>query len=168
MIGDRSWPVRRFPLIALVAAACTAPAPTTLKDAEVTRVYDGDTIEVEFEGVRERVRYIGIDTPEFDDDRSAIRDLARLASDANRRLVSGRTVQLEFDRDRRDRYGRLLAYVSIGDTLVNEWLVRGGFAEARDYPPNLAHQDRLDDAERAARSAGLLLWDGRLAGRRLR
>jgi len=154
--------------LSLAVAACTAPGPTDRQDAEVTRVYDGDTIEVVFNGARERVRYIGIDTPEFDDDRAAIRELARLATDANRDLVGGRIVQLEFDRERRDRYGRLLAYVSIGDTLVNEWLVRRGFAEARDYPPNTRHQGRLDAAEREARNANLLLWDGRLAGRRLR
>lgn len=160
--------IRLLAAVGLVATACVAPDPAAGPEAAVTRVYDGDTIEVEFEGVRERVRYIGIDTPEFDDDRAAIRELARLASDANRALVSGRTVHLEFDRERRDRYGRLLAYVSIGDTLVNESLVRGGFAESRDYPPNLRHQRRLDAAEREARAAGLLLWDGRLAGRRLR
>lgn len=160
--------LRHLAMFGLLTAACAVPDQAGRQEAQVTRVYDGDTIEVEFEGQRERVRYIGIDTPEFDDDRPAIRELARLASEANRALVNGRTVRLEFDREHRDRYGRLLAYVLVGDTLVNEWLVRGGFAESRDYPPNLRHQRRLDAAEREARGAGLLLWDGRLAGRRLR
>ncbi len=160
--------IRRLAVVGLLVAACAVTDQAARHEARVTRVYDGDTIEVEFEGQRERVRYIGIDTPEFDDDRPAVRELARMASDANRALVNGRTVRLEFDRERRDRYGRLLAYVSVGDTLVNEWLVRGGFAESRDYPPNLRHQRRLDAAEREARGASLLMWDGRLAGRRLR
>jgi micrococcal nuclease len=156
------------PVLVVVLASCAQVPETTGEAVVVTRVYDGDTIEVEFGGSRERVRYIGIDTPERDDDRPAIRELAQSATEANRALIAGRTVRLEFDLDRRDRYGRLLAYVSVGDTLVNEWLVRNGYAEARDYPPNLYHQDRLDRAEREARAARLRLWDGRLAGQRLR
>jgi len=161
-------PAQRLSALILAVAACVQVPGTTSEDAMVTRVYDGDTIEVELRGDRERVRYIGIDTPERDDDRPRIRELAGLATEANRTLVQGQTVQLEFDRERRDRYGRLLAYVTIGETLVNEWLVAEGFAEARDYPPNLRYQTRLDAAEREARAARLRLWDGRLAGQRLR
>ncbi|TFG66625.1 MAG: hypothetical protein E4H28_01335 [Gemmatimonadales bacterium] len=160
--------VQRVAALVLTVAACVPAPGTTGEEAIVTRVYDGDTIEVEFRGDRERVRYIGIDTPERDDGRPAIRELAGLATEANRALVDGQTVQLEFDRERRDQYGRLLAYVTVGDTLVNEWLVAGGFAEARDYPPNLRYKARLDAAEQEARAARLRLWDGRLAGQRLR
>ena len=157
-----------LPVLLLALAACPRESATIGEVGFVTRVYDGDTIEIEFHGVRERVRYIGIDTPERDDDRPAIRELARDATAANRALVGGHRVRLEFDLERRDRYGRLLAYVTIGDTLVNEWLVRNGFAEAHEYPPNVRHQGRLDAAEREARAARLRLWDGRLAGQRLR
>ncbi|MDT8436247.1 MAG: thermonuclease family protein, partial [Gemmatimonadota bacterium] len=117
----------------------------------VTRVFDGDTIDVELAGGRERVRYIGIDTPEMDDERPAVRARAREAAAANRRLVAGRTVRLELDVEERDRYGRLLAYVWIGDTLVNEVLVREGHARLLTIPPNVRHADRLRRAARLAR-----------------
>ena len=78
------------------------------------------------------------------------------------------TVRLELDVRERDRYGRLLAYVWLGDTLVNEWLVREGYAAASSFPPNLRHQGRLDAAQRDAARADRRLWDGRLAGGPLR
>lgn len=149
--------------LGVLAAACAPPSPEpTGPEARVTRVYDGDTIEVEFEGIRERVRYIGIDTPERDDSRAPILEMARLATEANRSLVAGRSVRLEFDVDRRDQYDRLLAYVFVGDTLVNEWLVREGYAQAREYRPNVRHQDLLFEAQREAQTERLRLWDGRL------
>jgi len=130
--------------------------------AEVTRVYDGDTIEVIVSGRREKIRYIGIDTPELSDTRGPVLELAREARDANRRLVGGRVVRLETDVQTRDTYGRLLAYVWLGDTLVNEVLVREGFAVARSFPPNLRYQERLRAAEEEARTAERNVWDGRL------
>ncbi|MFQ5680221.1 MAG: thermonuclease family protein [Gemmatimonadota bacterium] len=124
----------------------------------VTRVIDGDTIEIELGGRRERVRYIGIDTPELGDRRAEVRRLAVRASEANARLVKGRRVRLELDVERRDRYGRLLAYVWVGDTLANEWLVRRGFARIYTYPPNVRYAERFLAAERAAREEGRGLW----------
>lgn len=155
-------------VIGVLGGTCAPPPPSMGPEARVTRVYDGDTIEVEFEGAKERVRYIGIDTPERDDRRALILEMARLATDANRSLVAGRSVRLEFDVDRRDRYDRLLAYVFVGDTLVNEWLVREGFAQAREYRPNVRHQERLFEAQRKAKAERLRLWDGRLPSERLR
>lgn len=149
---------------ALVLAYLRTAGSPPLVDGTTVRVlavYDGDTIEVELDGKRERVRYIGIDTPEMDDTRPAIADVARRAYEENRRLVGGRRVELEFDAERTDRYGRLLAYVRVGDTLVNEWLVRQGLADARPYPPNLRHQDRLERAEREAHDDGGRFRDAR-------
>ncbi len=119
---------------------------------EVLRVIDGDTIEVDFEGRREPVRYIGIDSPEPSDSRAAVRELADRATDANRSLVGGRRVRLEFDVQRRDRYGRLLAYVWVGDTLVNGALVAAGVAAPVTFPPNVKYTERLLDAAR-------VVWD---------
>ena len=118
----------------------------------VLRVIDGDTIEVEFDGAVESVRYIGINTLERDDPREEIRALARAASAANARLVEGRRVRLEFDVERRDRYQRLLAYVWVGDTLINELLVRQGHAQPATYPPNVRYVDRFVAAARLART----------------
>jgi micrococcal nuclease len=118
----------------------------------VVRVIDGDTIEVELGGERERVRYIGIDTPEMSDDRPEIRALAFEARRVNARLVEGRRVRLELDVEKRDRYGRLLAYVWVGDTLVNEALVRTGHAAPYTFPPNVRYVERFVEAARVARA----------------
>jgi micrococcal nuclease len=154
--------------ILLLTVAVVELRPGHSQDATVTRVYDGDTIEALVSGRSEKIRYIGIDTPEMDDSRPAVLEMARDAARANRELVGGRTVRLELDVQERDRYGRLLAYVWLGDTLVNEWLVREGYAAASSFPPNLRHQGRLDAAQRDAARADRRLWDGRLAGGPLR
>ncbi len=136
--------------------------------AEVKRVYDGDTIEVLVSGRREKVRYIGIDTPEMGDTREPVRAMAVRARDVNRGLVGGRTVRLQHDVQLRDNYGRLLAYVWLGDTLVNEELVLKGLAAARSFPPNVLFQERLRAAQIHAQQVGAGLWDGRLDGIPLR
>ena len=147
----------------LLVAAVVELRPGQSEDARVTRVYDGDTIEALVSGRSEKIRYIGIDTPEMDDPRPVVLEMAREAARANRELVGGRNVRLELDIEQRDRYGRLLAYVWLGDTLVNEWLVKEGYAAARSFPPNVRYQDRLRVAERDAWEAERRLWDGRLA-----
>ncbi len=145
--------VRAAPLLLLFLAL---PLQEALH--RVVRAIDGDTIEVERDDRRERVRYIGIDTPETDDPRTAVRELAERASQANARLVEGRRVRLEFDVERRDRYGRLLAYVWVGDTLANEWLLREGYARLFTYPPNVRYVERFRAAQRTAREEGRGLW----------
>lgn len=137
----------RLALLILALTACLAQDLS----GPVIRVVDGDTIVVELGGRDERVRYIGIDTPEMDDQRPGIRGLAAAARAANVRLVAGRRVRLELDAERRDRYGRLLAYVWVGDTLVNEALVRAGHAAPFTVPPNVKYAARFVDAAQAAR-----------------
>ncbi len=142
-------------LVLLVAAAVVAGTAFLVSQdlsGPVVRVLDGDTIEVELAGERERVRYIGIDTPEMGDERPEIRALAFEARRANARLVEGRRVRLELDVEKRDRYGRLLAYVWVGDTLVNEALVRAGHAAPYTFPPNVRYVERFVEAARLARS----------------
>lgn len=136
--------------ILLLAVALTACLAQDLS-GPVVRVIDGDTIVVQLDGTSEHVRYIGIDTPEMDDERPAVRRRAVAAKEANARLVDGRRVRLELDAERRDRYGRLLAYVWVGDTLVNEVLVRTGHAAPYTVPPNVNYADRFQDAARDAR-----------------
>ncbi|HSJ18471.1 MAG TPA: thermonuclease family protein [Solirubrobacterales bacterium] len=127
--------------------------------AEVLRVVDGDTIEVSIEGATEDVRYIGVDTPESAIPGEAVECFGRRASALNERLVSGRTVRLRFDSERRDRYGRLLAYVHARGRFVNAELVRRGFARTLTIPPNDAHAPLFARLERAAGRAGRGLWD---------
>ena len=151
-------------LLVLVAAGCdagaaAAPAATEIDPAQpvlrgrVTRVVDGDTIRVDLAGIEERVRYIGIDTPERG------QPYASEATRANAALVEDETVELRFDVDRRDRYGRMLAYVHLADgTMVNARLVELGFAQVLTVPPNVEHQARFLALERAAREAERGLW----------
>jgi micrococcal nuclease len=127
----------------------------------VTHPVDGDTLDVDLGGTEERVRLIGIDTPE-----SVARDrpIECFGPEAKSRLAEllpvGTEVRLERDVEARDRYGRLLAYVfrASDDVFVNRLLVEEGYAEARPFEPNLARQGELDRAEDDARQAGRGLW----------
>src|SRR4051794_39500963 len=160
----------RRTLILLAAFAVAAlgiwrpPVPgsgaSTQEDGVVTRVVDGDTIHVALGGADETVRYIGIDTPESVKPNTPVQCFAEAASAANRRLVDGRRVVLTFDAERRDRYGRLLAYVRrAGDgVFVNEQLVRDGYARTLTIPPNVRFAERFAGLARQARDDGRGLW----------
>ena len=115
----------------------------------VRRVIDGDTVELES---GDRVRLIGIDTPEVGD------CFAEQATDSLRLLVEGKSVKLEKDISETDRYGRLLRYIWANELLVNEMLVKEGDAHSSTFPPDVKHQDRFIEAERQAREANRGLW----------
>ena len=132
----------------------TVPATTT---ATLVRVIDGDTIDVIIDGVGERVRYIGIDTPEPYAG-TAPECFAAEASAANRMLLQGGNVQLVAGAEDRDTYNRLLRYVHVDDVFVNAELLRGGFATTLTIPPNTKHVERFSDLEAAAQAAGRGLW----------
>jgi len=119
------------------------------EEATVLRVVDGDTIDVEIKGERQRVRYIGMNTPErnepcFDE-----------ATQANVDLALGKAVHLVSDVSETDRYGRLLRYVYVGDVFVNLELVAQGYAEAVLYRPDDRHYELLSELEAKAAQAGL-------------
>lgn len=122
----------------------------------VKRVIDGDTIELE-DG--QKVRYIGIDTPESVDPRRAVQCFGKEASAFNRALVEGQRVRLEKDVSDTDKYGRLLRFVYLEDgTLVNERLVVEGYALASPYAPDISKKDLFAAAEIQARQAERGLW----------
>jgi micrococcal nuclease len=124
----------------------------------VTRVIDGDTIELEG---GEKVRYIGINTPETKHPTKGKECFGEEASQQNKQLVEGKQVRLEQDVQERDRYGRLLAYVYLdeSDLFVNEYLVQSGYAYESPYPPNIAYQEQFEEAELRAREELRGLWD---------
>lgn len=124
----------------------------------VTRVIDGDTIEVRLDGRREDVRYIGIDTPETVKPDTPVQCFGLQASRFNHRLVEGRRVRLVFGVERRDVYGRLLAYVYLGERLVNAALLRRGLARTLTIPPNDRFAERFKRLELRAATAGRGLW----------
>jgi len=147
------------PLLLVLALATTAwgAVPRWLEGV-VVRVVDGDTIHVRIaEGV-EKVRYIGVNTPEVHHPRLHEQPGGREAWDVNRRLVAGRRVRLELDVQARDRYGRLLAYVWVGETMVNAELVSRGYAQVMTVPPNVRYQSLFVRLQRSAREGGRGLW----------
>jgi len=121
----------------------------------VTRVYDGDTIKL---ANGEKVRYIGIDTPEMNYDNPPAEYLAREATVFNKRLVANKVVRLEFDVEKRDKYGRLLAYVFVEDTFVNAKMIEEGYATVFIIRPNVRYADRLLSLQRKARQEKKGLW----------
>jgi micrococcal nuclease len=125
----------------------------------VVRVVDGDTIQVRLDGGRtERVRYIGIDTPETVKPDTPVQCFAKKASHFNSALVDGRDVVLRTDAEQRDRYGRLLAYVYAGGRFINRELVARGYARTLTIPPNVAHANEFARLAHDARDAGIGLW----------
>jgi micrococcal nuclease len=124
----------------------------------VVRVVDGDTIYVQLADRVEKIRYIGVNTPEIHHPIKKEEPGGREAAAMNRRLVGGRHVRLELDVRSRDQYGRLLAYVWLGDTMVNAELVRRGYAQVMTVPPNVRYQDLFVKLQREARDAGRGLW----------
>ena len=142
-------------ILALVSVAAAAPRPL---EGVVVKIIDGDTIHVRTAERIEKIRYIGINTPEIHHPTRGEEPGGRDASEANRRLVAGRHVRLELDVQSRDRYGRLLAYVWVGETMINAELVRQGYAQVMTVPPNVRYQRLLVDLQRDARQAGRALW----------
>jgi micrococcal nuclease len=122
----------------------------------VERVIDGDTLMLEG---HVRVRLIGVDTPETKHPRKPVEPLGPEASEFTRSQVENRDVTLQFDRERRDRYGRVLAYVYVDDKLLNEEIIRAGFSRAETkYKFDRAMALRFLEAEAEAREAGRGIW----------
>jgi len=130
--------------------------------ARVVRIVDGDTIIVDRGRGNERLRYIGIDTPETVKPDTPVAWMGPQATAANQALVAGREVVLERDVSETDKYDRLLRYVWLesdaGWLMVNVALLRRGVAQVTTYPPDVAYVERFLQAQRAARDAGAGLW----------
>ncbi len=149
----------------LVAASCTPSSRTTTStDAPhgiVLAVVDGDTLDLDIEGTSERVRLIGIDTPESVSSTTPDQCFGAEATEALRGLLPIDTVvDIERDLEARDRYGRLLLYVSrsADQLFVNEWMVEQGFANAITYEPNDQLATVFTRAEADARANDRGLW----------
>jgi micrococcal nuclease len=164
MLGPRR---RAAVLVAVLAAASLVgwrlgatrrPRGGGPPDARVTSVVDGDTLDVRWDGRTERVRLLGVDTPETVDPHRPVGCYGPEAAAFTHRRLEGRTVRLRFDRQRRDRYGRLLAYVEVDGRRFNDDLLTGGYARLLVIPPNGRHARAMLDEELAARSAGRGLW----------
>lgn len=149
-----------------------APAEFAQKDYDsilVTRAVDGDTLVL---ANGQRLRLIGIDTPEMHESNKLRRDSERMRQDVEvikalgrrsyqftKELVEGKKVKLEFDIERRDKYGRLLAYAYLEDgTFVNAEIIRQGYASLMTYPPNVKYADLFLKLYQEARVNKRGLW----------
>lgn len=145
------------------------PQPDSEQDEErnrfdtvvtVAEVVDGDTIEVEpaVDGA-EDVRLIGVDTPETKDPDEGVEPYGTEASNFTRTVLEGEKVELEFDAEKKDQYGRVLAYVyPVGDSMFNVDLVEEGYAQVYTVSPNDRYEERFAAAQQAARAADLGIW----------
>ena len=142
------------------AGTTTTAATTYEANATVVRVVDGDTIDVTIGGIEERVRLIGIDTPETVKPNSPVECYGPEASAHTKELLpAGTPVHLERDLVARDDYGRLLSYVFRTDgVFVNRELIDDGFARPLEIRPNLAYHVYFEQGAEAAEAAGLGLW----------
>lgn len=169
MVGRRTVAVYAFLAISVLAAAGFNVGRVTYADVQqtvdqawgslpsnlVSRVIDGDTIEL-VDGTR--VRYIGIDTPELNSSQGGPECLALEAKKANASMVEGKSVVLEYDLQKTDKYSRDLAYVYVDGSMINERLASDGYAQIMTIAPNVKYADRFLAAEQMARQAAKGLW----------
>ena len=156
--------------MALLAASSTGCGATSvsgesskeggLARATVSRVVDGDTVEVRprIDG-EEDVRLIGVDTPEKAYSSREAQPYALEASRFTQEKLEGRRVSLRFGAEKKDRYGRVLAYLYLPDgSMFNETLVEKGYAQVATFPPNVRYVGRFEQAQWNAREAGVGIW----------
>lgn len=137
----------------------SADAAKTLV-GQVVSIVDGDTIKVRIGEHAETIRYIGVNAPELHHPTKGEEPGGREAAEVNRNLVDSQPVRLELDVQERDRYGRLLAYVYVGDMMINAELVAQGYAQVMTIPPNVRHQEMFLKLQREARLLQIGLWRG--------
>jgi micrococcal nuclease len=136
----------------LLAMFCS---PCLAKEYTVSKVIDGDSIVLE---TGEQVRYIGLDAPEMGKQSGGPQFYAKEATAFNKQLVLLKKVRLEFDAERHDAYGRILAYVFVKNLFVNGELVKRGYARAMIKPPNVKYKDLLIKYQNEAMSKEIGLW----------
>ena len=128
---------------------------------DVVRVVDGDTIIVDRDGKETRVRFIGVDTPEsVNPDESLNTEQGAIAADYTKELLTGQQVYLEYDKERTDKYDRVLAYVylSDGETMVEEELLNSGMARTMTIEPNTKYATYFEQLEAAAAEKKIGIW----------
>ncbi len=151
-----------------LSANTYAQQPTT-----VVRVVDGDTLKIRYWGKDESIRLIGIDTPESRVNKKTKKDAKRSGQDVETIIAMGKRatecvsslvklgikVEIEFDAQQRDRYGRLLGYVYLPNgKMLNEEIVKAGYANVMTIPPNVKYKDRFLEAYKEARENSRGLW----------
>lgn len=165
--------LRILPLLFLSLVYLQTSNANNKIETRVIKIVDGDTLKINFQGKKENVRLIGIDTPESKANKKAEKDskrsgqdiktitaLGKESADFTKSLVKqGDTVKIEFDVQQRDRYGRLLGYIYLNNgNMLNEEIIKAGYASPMTIPPNIKHQERFLEAYRKARENKRGLW----------
>jgi len=149
----------QLPKISLIPTNTPTPTVTVVPSekqlVKVLYVIDGDTIVIEG---NKKVRYIGINTLELKDPRKPVGCFAQEAADENKKLVEGKEVFIQKDVSEVDKYKRLLRYVWVGDTFVNDYLVRQGFAQVSTFPPDVKYYQQFLEAQTEAKENNRGLW----------
>lgn len=155
----------RAVVVAILAAASVGgwwlgqARTAATRPVHVVRALDGDTVEVRFPGGgTDTVRLLGVDTPETHHPRKPVECFGPEAARFTRRALEGRAVRLEYDVERRDRYGRRLAYLHVDGRRFNDELLRRGYARLLVIAPNGAHARTMLSEELEARRGGRGLW----------
>ncbi|MBI3620131.1 thermonuclease family protein [Candidatus Roizmanbacteria bacterium] len=148
------------PALPVALSPSVSPATILSRQAKVTRVVDGDTIEI---ATGQKVRYIGIDTPELHHPKKPVQCFGKEAREKNKELVEGKVVRLEKDVSETDQYGRLLRYVYLDTAtseamFVNAYLVKQGYARASTFPPDVKYADLFLKLQTDALNNQLGLW----------
>lgn len=128
----------------------------TIEIATVSSVIDGDTIIL---SDKRRVRYIGIDTPEFQPQSKDVECYAKEAKKKNIELVSKKTIQMKRDISETDTYGRFLRYVWVDSTFVNEYLIKEGYAKQVTFPHDITYAEYFQLLAKEAKEKKKGLWD---------
>ena len=168
--------MRRFTVSLLISILIILSLASFLHAQELVtalKVVDGDTIQISYKGSKESIRLIGIDTPESSANKKAKKDAIRSGKDltniismgkqaanyTNSLIKLGDKVNIEFDVQKRDKYGRLLGYVYLSNgKMLNDEIVKAGYANIMTYPPNIKHQDRFLKTYRNAKENKRGLW----------
>lgn len=145
--------------ISLILAYFGIDFPVKEGQHKVVKVVDGDTLVLSIDEVDERVRLIGIDTPEsVHPDSNKNVEEGKIASDYMKKLVDGKYVEIEYDSQKRDRYNRILAYIYIDGDMVNKIMLREGYARLATYPPNVKYVDDFIEIEKEAQRQKKGFW----------
>ncbi|MVQ39773.1 thermonuclease family protein [Paenibacillus anseongensis] len=141
----------------------SVPADSKMIPAKIVRVVDGDTMKVSFQESgkvkEETIRLLLVDTPESVAPDKPVQPFALEASKFAKDTLTDKDVRLELDVSERDKYGRLLCYLYIGDKMFNEMLLENGYARvAYIYPPNVKYVDKFREIQKAAQLKGVNIW----------
>jgi micrococcal nuclease len=162
-------------ILAMLSLSLADPVMSRTGSATIKRVVDGDTLKIVYQGQEESVRLIGVDTPESKRNKKARKDAGRSGKDVEQITAMGKAaaqymktiaregdrVTIEFDAQKRDKYKRFLGYVYLENgRMLNEEIIKAGYASPMTIPPNVRHQDRFLKAYREARDAKRGLFGG--------